>query len=115
MDLAEQIYTLTRQEAFAKDFGLAGQIQKAAVSIPSNIAEGDERGTNREAAYFFNVAKGSAAEVITQLIIAHRVGYINIEQLRQLEDRAEKIRASLKRLIQVRNNAQNLNPPKDYE
>ncbi len=102
IELAENIYNLTGRGAFSKDFGLSRQIQKAAVSIASNIAEGDERGTNKESIYFFNVAKGSAAEVITQLHIAHRIGYIDKETLENMESKTEKIRASLKKLIQAR-------------
>ena len=63
IDLAEMIYTITRTGAFSKDFGLCDQIRRAVVSISSNIAEGDERETDRQAVYFFSVAKGSTAEV----------------------------------------------------
>ncbi|MFM9948041.1 MAG: four helix bundle protein [Saprospiraceae bacterium] len=102
MELAEKIYAITKLPAFSKDFGLTNQITRACISVPSNIAEGDERGTNREAVHFFNIAKGSAAEIITQLNLAHRIGYIDKDTLNQLEDQAEKIRASLKKLIQAR-------------
>jgi hypothetical protein len=51
--LAVEIYRLTQTERFSRDFGLRDQIRRAAVSIPSNVAEGDERGTNREAIRFF--------------------------------------------------------------
>jgi four helix bundle protein len=70
--------------------------------MSSNVAEGDERGTNREAVYFFNVAKGSTAEVISQLNLAHRLGYLDQETLTDLENLAEKISASLKNLIRAR-------------
>jgi len=102
MDLATQVYEVTQDTSFAKDFAFINQIRRAAVSIASNIAEGDERGTNREAVHFFNIAKGSSAEVITQLNIAFRVGYIDEARLLKLENLAEKIRASLKNLIQSR-------------
>ncbi len=102
IDLAEEIYNLTRKEPFARDYGLKDQIQRAVVSVASNIAEGDERKTLKEATYFFNVSKGSAAEVITQLHIAFRVGYVSDETLERLEDKSEKIRASIKKLIQNR-------------
>lgn len=102
VNLCANIYHITQQEPFVKDFGLCNQIQRASVSIASNIAEGDERGTNKEAIYFFNIAKGSTAEVITQLHIAHRIGYINDKVLEKLEDNCEKIRASLKNLIKVK-------------
>ena len=100
--LAQQVYEVTGTGYFAKDIGLKSQIQKAAVSIASNIAEGDERSTNKESIYFFNIAKGSAAEVITQLHIAYRIGYINMKSFEELEDITEKMRASLKNLIAKR-------------
>lgn len=99
MKLAEHIYGITRLGSFAKDFGLRNQIRRAAVSISSNIAEGDERATDKESIYYFNIAKGSTAEVITQLNIAYRIGYIDNNLFADLENKAEKIRASLKNLI----------------
>ena len=99
VNLSANIYHITRKMPFAKDFGLSNQIQRASVSIASNIAEGEERGSNKEAVYFFNVAKGSAAEVITQLYIAHKIGYIDDITLEKLENQSEKIRATLKNLI----------------
>lgn len=105
ISLAEAIYKITREGAFSKDFGLRNQIQQAVVSISSNIAEGDERSTSKESIYFFNIAKGSTTEVITQLHIANRVGYIDQTILEKLEEHSEKIRASLKNLIKARNNS----------
>lgn len=97
--LAANIYHITKKTPFIKDYGLASQIQRAVVSISSNIAEGDERGSEKEKIYFFNVAKGSTAEVITQLNIAYMIGYIDQTTFEKLEDHAQKIRASLKNLI----------------
>jgi len=68
-DLAVYLYKLTMKGTFAKDFGLRDQIRRAAVSIPSNIAEGDELDTNKQAVKFFYIAKGSSAEVLTQAIM----------------------------------------------
>lgn len=102
VNLSANIYHITKKEPFVKDYGLCNQIQRAAVSVASNIAEGDERGTDKEAVYFFNIAKGSAAEVITQLHIAHKIGYIDENILVKLENQTEKIRASLKKLIKSR-------------
>ncbi len=104
MDLAEGIYKITRKMEFSKDFGMCNQIQRAAVSVASNIAEGDERGTNKESVHFFNIAKGSTAEVITQLNIAYRIGYIDKTTFEKCENQSEKIRASLKKLIDKRSN-----------
>lgn len=102
MDLVEGIYKITQKGAFREDYGLRNQIQRASVSVPSNIAEGDERHTDKEAIRFFNIAKGSNAEVITQLNIAYRIGYINKEVFEKCENQAEKISASLKNLIRAR-------------
>jgi len=88
---------------------LSNQIQRAAVSISSNIAEGDERGTNRQSVYYFFVAKGSAAEVITQLNIAHNIGYIDSETFTKLESKASQIGASLNSLIKARGGFNPLN------
>jgi len=102
IDFAKAIYLATQSPGFSKDFGLSSQIQRSVVSISANIAEGDERGTAKEAVYFLNVAKASSAEVITLLHIAYQVGYLNKPLFVELEDRAEKIRATLKNLIKYR-------------
>ena len=99
IDLATNIYQITKIEPFRRDFGLCDQIQRAAVSISSNIAEGEERNSNRTAIYFLNIAKGSCAEVITQLHIAHKIGYITEQELNTLENDAQKIIASIRKLI----------------
>jgi four helix bundle protein len=84
-DLAVYIYKLTAKEKFSKDFGLRDQIRKAAVSIPSNIAEGDDLGSNKQAIRHFYIAKGSAAEVLTQAIIALEIGYIDNQRYEYIE------------------------------
>ena len=84
MVLAEEVYKVTRQGEFAKDWGLRNQIQRAVVSIPSNIAEGFERYSAQELRYFLNIAKGSAGEVRTQLILAHNLGYLQPPQVKIL-------------------------------
>lgn len=104
VELAEEVYKISKKEPFSHDHGLSSQIQRAAVSISSNIAEGDERGTNKQSSYFLSVAKGSSAEVITQLYIAHRIGYIDQKTYTNMESMAQKIRASLRKLIIAREN-----------
>lgn len=79
--LAEFVYLITKQEPFAKDYGLVDQIRRAAVSVMSNIAEGFERGSNEETIYFFYIAKGSCGEVRSQLYVAFDLKYINQDQL----------------------------------
>ena len=83
-ELTREIYRVTKQGAFAKDFGLRDQIRRAAVSIMSNIAEGFERGSNKEFIQFLFIAKGSAGEVRSQLYIAFDLGYIGKEAFEQL-------------------------------
>ena len=80
IDLVTEIYKITR--AFPKEevFGLVSQMQRAAVSIPSNIAEGHERNTDKEFAQFLCIARGSLAELETQIIIAEKLSYITKEQ-----------------------------------
>jgi four helix bundle protein len=84
--LTREIYEITNEGSFARDFGLCDQIRRAAVSVMSNIAEGYERGTNREFIQFLFIAKGSAGEVRSQLYIALDLGYIAKEKFNQLND-----------------------------
>ena len=84
-----------------KDFGFRDQITKAGLSIPSNIAEGYERGSNKELANFLNYAKGSAGELRTQIYIGMDIGYIDREiGARWLRD-AEEISKMLHGLIRA--------------
>lgn len=82
--LTKAIYAVSKQGAFAKDFGLRGQICRAAVSVMSNIAEGFERGGNKEFVQFLSVAKSSAGEVRSQLYVALDVAYIDQRQFDEL-------------------------------
>ena len=79
MDLVEEIYKITAEFPSSEIYGLTNQLRRAAVSIPSNIAEGASRKGDKELLYFINVAIGSIAEIETQLIIAIRLKYINEE------------------------------------
>ena len=101
-ELAIFLYKLSGQGAFAKDWGLRDQIRRASVSIASNIAEGDELGTDRQAIKFFYTAKGSTAEVLTQVIIAHEIGYLKDEHFVHIRDECQAISKMLRRLIQAR-------------
>jgi len=75
--LTQEIYQLTREARFSKDFGLRDQIRRAAISIMSNIAEGFERGGNQEFIQFLYVAKGSCGEVRSQLYVALDQEYVD--------------------------------------
>ena len=80
-----------RHGTFAKDFGLSGQIQRAAVSIMSNIAEGFERGGRGEFHQFLSTAKASCAEVRSQLYVAFDIGYLDQRRFDQLLAQAEEV------------------------
>jgi len=90
-ELVREVYTATSLGPFSRDFSLRNQIRRAVVSVPSNIAEGFERGGRREFIQFLSVAKGSTGEVITQLHIAYDLGYISGSDFRCLVHLAEKI------------------------
>jgi four helix bundle protein len=93
--LVKEIYSLTAQGQFARDFDLRNQLRRAAVSIMSNIAEGFERGTNKEFRHFLHIAKGSAGEVRSLLYVALDSGYINEAQQAHLTDEIVQVSNSL--------------------
>jgi len=101
-ELAVNIYKLTQNPYFKKDFGFKDQIQRAAVSISSNIAEGDELGTDKLSIRYFYISKGSSAELMTQLIIAKEIGYIDSGTSGLLIDECNKISSMLTKLIRAR-------------
>jgi|SRR5271165_36609 len=80
MDLVEEVYMITKGFPKEEIYGLSSQLRRAAVSIPSNIAEGQSRGS-REFVRYLSVAHGSLSEVETQMAIAKRLGFIDEEQL----------------------------------
>ena len=83
-ELTKQIYKVTKQAAFSKDFELRGQIRSASVSAMSNIAEGFERNGTAEFVQFLSIAKGSVAEVASQLYVALDERYVTAEQFEVL-------------------------------
>jgi four helix bundle protein len=101
-ELAVKIYRLTCSSSLERDFGLRDQIRRSAVSVPSNIAEGDERDSNPDSIRYFRIAKGSLAEIRTQLKIAFEIGYITEKDFRDLDDQYKKLGHQLGRLIEVR-------------
>lgn len=82
MDLVEKVYSITNQLPSKEQFGLTSQINRSAVSIPSNIAEGAGRNSPREFNQFLGIASGSLFELETQLIIVKRVGYLSDDSVR---------------------------------
>ena len=82
-----------------RDFGFRDQITRSSLSIPSNIAEGHERGSSKETAQFFNYAKGSAGELRTQIYIGMDIGYIDREAGKAWLQEAEELSRMLHALI----------------
>lgn len=104
--LAVDTYRIT-EENFARDFALKGQMQKAAVSVASNIAEGYERGSDKEFVRFLLIAKGSLSELRTQFEIAMEIGYISQKICGEIEASASILAAKITKLIQYRNTESN--------
>lgn len=98
-DLAVKIYRLTLDGKISKDYGLRDQIRRSAVSIVSNIAEGDESGSDLMSIRYFNIAKGSSAELYTQLLIVKELNYIKGEELVRCIEECEIISGMLHNLI----------------
>jgi four helix bundle protein len=103
--LAVDVYRLCQRPPLARDFGLRDQLCRASVSIASNLAEGDERGSDRDSARFFMIAKGSIAEVRTQLEIASSVGLLGETTQSALDARLESLARGVGALIRARTGA----------
>ena len=95
MSLVEDVYKLTLRFPTDERFGLVAQIRRAAVSIPSNIAEGQARKSTREFVQFISHAEGSLAEVDTQLTLGTRLGFCKTEEVAGIFSRIEEIRKML--------------------
>jgi four helix bundle protein len=93
MDLVEQIYLLTSTFPSSELYGLTNQLRRAAVSIPSNIAEGSARKGDKELLYFTNIATGSLAEIETQLLIGVRLKYV--DEQNEIFDKITEVRKLL--------------------
>jgi len=100
--LATDIYRLTNGETIKRDFSLIDQMRRSAVSMPSNIAEGDERSSDKDSVRFFNIARGSLAELATQLEIARDVGYIKNAETEPLIGKCFELGKMLGALVRAR-------------
>ena len=97
--LAVELYQISNNGEFGKDFGFKDQVRRAAVSIASNIAEGKERETVAEFIRYLFIAKGSAGELKTQVLIAADIGYVSPERAQDLRVQVETLSAMLGALI----------------
>jgi len=101
-ELVVKIYKLTGTRKLSKNYGFKDQIQRSAISIPSNIAEGDELDTDKQSVRHFYIAKGSVAELLTQIIIGQDIGYISLPESRELINDCKIISVMLTKLIKAR-------------
>ena len=101
-ELALGVYKLTADGPLARDFGLRDQMRRAAVSICSNIAEGNERNTDRDTVRFLYMAKGSTAELMSQADLATGVGYLESDDASRLIASCEEVSRMLGGLIKYR-------------
>ena len=99
-ELVKKVYAQSATGSFAKDWGFRDQMQRAVVSICSNMAEGYARRGNKEMVKFFWIAKGSAAEAQSQLYHALDLGYVDQSTFDALYDELNKIQVMIYRLIQ---------------
>ena len=98
IEFVKNIYQITNKFPKSELFGLASQLRRAAISIPSNIAEGQGRNSSKEFKQFLGVAQGSLAEVETQLIISNEINYLIGEELSSLLIDLDVIRKMIKAL-----------------
>jgi four helix bundle protein len=99
-ELVRNVYMLTQTFPKAEIFGLCAQLRRAAVSVPSNIAEGAARTGDKEFAQFLNVARGSLSELETQLLIASDLGYIKAnDPIFDVVDRVSRLITGLHKSI----------------
>jgi four helix bundle protein len=99
---AVEVYRSTTGELWDRDFDLRRQIRRSAVSVPSNIAEGDGRRSDKDSCRFFLIANGSLSELSTQLEISMEIGYLSKEAFLAFENEICEIGRELGALIRAR-------------
>ncbi|MCA9877017.1 MAG: four helix bundle protein [Thermomicrobiales bacterium] len=90
--MVEEVYTVSRTWPRDEQYGLIGQARRAAISIPSNLAEGHGRSGRKEYAHHVSIAFGSLCELETQLLIARRLGYVGNDLLAPIMERIAEVR-----------------------
>jgi len=99
MDLVEEIYNLTVKLPEEEKYGLCSQMRRAVTSIPMNIEEGQARRTDKEFGSFLYIARGSNAEIRTQLAICERLGFLTVEDMSKARLMVEEVGKLLNSLI----------------
>lgn len=99
ISIAKDTYSTTRIFPKEERYGLTSQLQRCGVSIPSNIAEGTSRKSDKHFVTYLENSLGSAYEWETQLIIANEVGYISIETFQHLESKIQRLQGKITRFI----------------
>lgn len=98
VDLADAVYDVVKKLPKEETYALSDQMRRSAVSVPSNIAEGQGRASAEEFKRFLNIAKGSANELQTQLIICRRRGFISEEEFEKLDLLCDEVSKMIKKL-----------------
>jgi four helix bundle protein len=109
INLVTLVYKITNQFPKEEIYGLTSQMRRAAVSIPSNIAEGHGRFSDKELIRFLFISLGSSAELETQLILANNLGFLNEVDFEQLQELNNEVIRMLSALIRKKNNGQLVN------
>ena len=99
MDLAVEIYIVAKQLPREELFGLSGQMRRTIVSVPSNIAEGNQRSSTKDYIRFLHIAKGSLAELETQIMLCERLGYIEEQKPHELINKCVEIQRMVSGLV----------------
>jgi len=102
MDMVENIYSITTKFPKEEQYGLVSQIRRAAVSVPSNIAEGAARNSDKEFIQYLYISMGSLSEIETQLLIAGRIGILNKKNILDEIGSIRKMTAGLIRHLKGR-------------
>ncbi|MFO7882020.1 MAG: four helix bundle protein [Kosmotogaceae bacterium] len=99
MNLVARIYEITEDFPQNELYGLTSQIRRAAISVPSNIAEGNGRGHSKEFIQYLYLARGSLMELITLIEISYRLGFLKEETNNELKEKCKSINMMLYKLI----------------
>jgi four helix bundle protein len=103
IELVEEVYKITQTIPKEEMFGIISQMRRCSISIPSNIAEGHSRNSSGEFKQFLGIAKGSSAELETQLIIAQKLGYITNAKLGEVNSLLVDVRKLISGLLRSLN------------